>query len=91
MRFTARPRSKVRGPWEIASSFGNVEVELPADLSARIVAVTSLGTIETSLPLGGSMRRRKPPTLTGNLGSGGETVTLRSGSGDVILRASRNR
>jgi hypothetical protein len=91
MRFVARPRSRIAGPWEIASSFGGVEVELPTDASARIVAVTNLGKIESALALGGTVRRRKPPTLTGDLGSGGETVTLRSGSGDILLRASRSR
>lgn len=73
--------------WLVTTSDGSIVVELPDDFNARIDAEPGSGDrARTDLTLtdlvGGTREHR---SLRGTLGSGGKTLTLRSGDGSIRL------
>lgn len=61
---------------------GALTVEVPANTNAEVVATALGGTITSDFPLSGS-----PSSQQGTLGSGGPTLTLVAGGGNIFLRA----
>lgn len=77
------------GIHKLAAGFGFLEVHLPAELAARIIAQTEMGTIINSLTFS-----YLEPTITDGIGAalsgwldaGGAELQLYCGNGDIILR-----
>jgi hypothetical protein len=67
---------------EFAAVSGSVDVEVPSNTNAEVVATTTSGMIVSDFPLTGT-----PNLQQGTLGSGGPTLTLGSVSGSVRLRS----
>ena len=81
---TAKSGSKVAAPWRIRSSFGDVELTLPADAACQVRAKTSFGSIDTAVA-GTRSESTSGGSFHGKVGGGGELVTLETSSGDVTL------
>ncbi|MHC4473251.1 MAG: DUF4097 family beta strand repeat-containing protein [Planctomycetota bacterium] len=80
----AEAGSRVAAPWKLESSFGDVELEVPAGLSFRLRAETSFGKIRSEIPI------KVETSLSGGrceakVGDGGQTVTLKTSSGDIRI------
>ena len=69
---------------------GRIVVALPADFNADIVGSTGSGDISSELPLR-VQGRRDSHRLRGTIGTGGERLTMTTGSGDIVLRRARDR
>ena len=73
------------------TTYGDIEMDLPPDASARIVARTGDGDLDSEvegldLQAGSDGSERK---WEGTLGSGSHSVTLATSHGDIRLRARR--
>jgi hypothetical protein len=79
-----RAGSKMSGGWSISTGDGNVRLELPSSLAANLDAHTGDGHVRSDLPLtvSGSMSER---AIRGQLNSGGPTLEVRTGDGDIRL------
>jgi Putative adhesin len=87
VRVTARPGSRVEPSWTASSGFGAILLLAPADLACRLDVRTSFGAIECAFPVTTEAgARHDGRRLAGTIGAGGGTVSLSSGSGDVVLR-----
>ncbi len=62
---------------------GTVDVEIPSNTNAEVVASTTSGAIVSDFPLTGIL----PNQQQGTLGSGGPTLTLGTFSGNIRLRS----
>ena len=69
---------------------GRIVVALPADFNADIVGSTGSGDISSELPLR-VQGRRDSHRLRGTIGTGGERLTMTTGSGDIVLRRARDQ
>lgn len=82
--------STMQREWTISSGDGGVTIRLPPDFNAEVDARTGDGTISTSgeialaRPVGDGRRRR---VMRGQLGTGGEVLTLRTGDGSIRIVA----
>lgn len=85
----ARIRSGSRNDadWTLTSSYGSVVLEVPANFGCQLDARTGYGSVECDFPVTIEAGKKKSEgKLKGRVGKGGGTVTLSSGSGDVVLR-----
>lgn len=78
--------SLVAAPWRLSSGFGDVELAVPADFSCRVSARTDFGKVHAGVPLARAAGNSREKTIEGTLGAGGETVALRTSSGNVAIR-----
>lgn len=69
---------------------GRIVVALPENFNADIVGTTGSGDISSELPLRVE-GRRDSHRLRGTMGSGGERLTMSTGSGDIVLRRARSQ
>jgi DUF4097 and DUF4098 domain-containing protein YvlB len=87
--FRAAAGSTMKDDWSITTGDGGVAVYLPSDFGAQLDAHTGDGTIRSELQLksggDGQVGRR---TVRGSLGSGGKVLKIRTGDGDIRLKAS---
>jgi len=87
--FRAAAGSSMKDDWSITTGDGGVALYLPSDFGAQIDAHTGDGTIRTELDLAaggdGQISRR---TVRGRLGAGGKVLKVRTGDGDIRLKAS---
>jgi hypothetical protein len=67
---------------EFGAVSGSVDVEIPSNTNAEVVATTTSGVIVSDFPLTGT-----PNLQQGTLGSGGPTLTLGAVSGNIRLRS----
>jgi DUF4097 and DUF4098 domain-containing protein YvlB len=82
----AEPGSTVAEPWTIRTADGSVSIDVPETLGASLDARTSDGRVRVDgLSVTGSVETDRD-TLRGTLGAGGQTMTIRSGSGTITLR-----
>lgn len=87
VRAKARPESRMESDWELASSYGAVVLAVPAGFACELDARTDYGGIESDFPVTIEAGKRKDGReLKGTVGTGGKTVRLTSGSGDVALK-----
>jgi len=82
----ARAGSLVESAWELASSYGDVELVAPADLACVLDASTGYGDISCEFDVLVSGGARDEDRLRGTIGAGGPALVLTSSSGDVRLR-----
>lgn len=88
VRVRAHAGSRVDPAWTVSSSYGEVVVEVPEDFACVLDARTGYGSIECAFPvtIEAGKKRKGDTKLAGTIGSGGGTVALSSGSGDVTLK-----
>ncbi len=83
----ARTGSAAAAPWTLRSGYGSVELGIPEEFSCRLDARTDYGSIQVALPmLAEEMRSGSEERVSGVLGSGGETVTLETDSGTILVQ-----
>jgi hypothetical protein len=84
----ARPGSRMGGKWSITSGDGGVTLRLPSDFNASIDAHTGDGPITSSgVIVTGSPEAREHGILRGQVGKGGDPLTLRTGDGPINIVA----
>jgi DUF4097 and DUF4098 domain-containing protein YvlB len=66
----------------LETSGGSMRVALDPAANLRIEATTSAGTVQSRLPIQGKKARN---SLTGTLGSGGQTLRLHTSAGSIVL------
>jgi Putative adhesin len=76
--------SVMKSSWSVESGDGGIEVALPGDLAASIDASTGDGHISTDMPITVSGKMNKS-RVQGTLNGGGQSVTIRTGDGNVRL------
>jgi DUF4097 and DUF4098 domain-containing protein YvlB len=81
--------SRMEREWTVVSGDGGVTLRLPPDFNAEIDARTGDGSISTAgvtvtRPAGEGQRRR---VVRGQVGTGGELLTLRTGDGSIRVVA----
>jgi DUF4097 and DUF4098 domain-containing protein YvlB len=81
---TAENNSRMAGPWTLRTGDGRINMRLPENFAATLDAHTGDGHVTIAYPVtvsgtlnGGSIR--------GKMGSGGETLMLRSGDGSISI------
>jgi hypothetical protein len=76
----------LRAPREIVvdTGSGNVTFAIPDGLNADVALETSSGTIELDFPL--EIRRWERDEVRGVVGSGGGSIRIETGSGDITIR-----
>jgi hypothetical protein len=82
----AEPGSTATAAWEIRTGDGGIHIDLPDGFGANLDANTADGTVRLdglTLTTTGEVTKR---SLRGTLGSGGEALKLRSGSGSITVR-----
>jgi DUF4097 and DUF4098 domain-containing protein YvlB len=70
---------------DFSTGSGRITLAVPPDFGAEFQAMTGSGSIRSELPMrvqGRADRHR----VTGTLGSGGERLVMRTGSGDIEIR-----
>ena len=88
IRVDAHPGSTMGGEWSITSGDGNVSVRLPPDFNATVDAHTGDGGITTSgVIVTGSPEAQEHGVLRGQIGKGGEPLTVRTGDGPINIVA----
>jgi hypothetical protein len=80
----ARQGSKMDSRWSLRTGDGNIQLRVPATFSAQLDAQTGDGRVDVEFPVTvlGSV---KESTIRGQMNSGGQTLELRSGDGDITL------
>jgi DUF4097 and DUF4098 domain-containing protein YvlB len=74
----------VRGDVTVTSSNGRITLRLAEGLNARVVATTSNGRVSVEdLPL--VLEESTATSLSGTIGDGGPTITVRTSNGDIEL------
>jgi DUF4097 and DUF4098 domain-containing protein YvlB len=76
------------GPWEFRTGSGNVEVRLPSDASFDLDATTSSGSLSVDHPVTMTVQgdvERSRRSVKGKVREGGQTLTVRTGSGDISI------
>jgi DUF4097 and DUF4098 domain-containing protein YvlB len=85
----AEPGSAMAEDWSITTGDGGVTLYLPRAFDANLDARTGDGRIRSDLDVSGSAgNHRERRSLTGRLGAGGRTLTIRTGDGGISLRGS---
>ena len=81
----ARQGSKMDSTWSLRTGDGNIELRVPATFSAQLDAQTGDGRVDLEFPVTvlGSV---KESTIRGQMNSGGQTLELRSGDGNISLQ-----
>ncbi len=69
---------------DVDTGSGDVTVTAPRSLGVRVEVETSSGDITTEFPL--QVTRKSRDGLTGTIGNGEGTLTVDTGSGDIVLR-----
>ena len=88
IRVDARPGSTMRREWTLTSGDGGMTLRVPADLNASVDAQTGDGPITTSgVIVTGPTEAREHGILRGQIGKGGEVLTLRTGDGAINIIA----
>ncbi len=86
----------VRGDVELETNVGNVDFVAPDDLSAKVTALTNMGSIKSDLPIQvgsktqageGHPQISMGSTAAGTLGAGEGTVKLKSNVGSISIRS----
>jgi len=85
IEITVENGSRMNAPWMVRTGDGRINMRLPETFNASVDAHTGDGRINFDFPLtvNGSMNSG---TLRGKLGSGGESLTLRSGDGNIYIQ-----
>jgi DUF4097 and DUF4098 domain-containing protein YvlB len=80
----AESGSKMTGPWTLRSGDGHIYMRLPENFAANVDAHTGDGRVNFTFPvtISGTVDRG---TIRGKMGTGGETLTLRSGDGSISI------
>jgi DUF4097 and DUF4098 domain-containing protein YvlB len=87
VRVRADEKSRADSGWTLASDYGSVVLRVPAGFGCVLDARTDYGSVECDFPITVEAGKRKGENkLKGTVGSGGGTVKLSSGSGDVALK-----
>ena len=77
-----------RADWEdtldLKTVNGNIELHVPADISADLVAKTVNGNITSDVPIAVHEMSRR--SMTGTLGSGGRRLALETVNGSISLK-----
>lgn len=75
---------EARNDWDLHTGSGSINVRTPSSAAFRVDAETGSGgvTIDKPLTMQGSISRRH---IEGNVGSGGPTMRLRTGSGGIHI------
>jgi len=81
---TARPGSRVQQAWEVRTSDGSVDLEVPADLAADLDLHTGDGHISLNLPVTvqGKLDRQD---IHGKLNGGGNRLVVHTGDGSITV------
>lgn len=75
--------------WNLVTGDGSVLLEVPDGFGAELDATTGDGRVEVrDVPFSGDSDRADRGTARGRLGSGGPTVSIRSGDGGITIRRS---
>ena len=84
---TVREGSRVQRAWDVRTSDGSVNVEIPANLSADLDLHTGDGHIDLDMPVTteGKIRTNE---VRGKLNGGGSLLTIHTGDGSIHLRRS---
>ena len=82
--FTARPGSHVQQSWELRTSDGSVDLEIPSDLAADLDLHTGDGHITLNLPVTveGKLGHQD---IHGKLNGGGNRVVVHTGDGSITV------
>jgi DUF4097 and DUF4098 domain-containing protein YvlB len=80
----ARPGSQVQRPWEVRTSDGSVNLEIPADLAADLDLHTGDGHITLNIPVTveGKLDRND---VHGKLNGGGNRLVVHTGDGSITV------
>ena len=76
--------STAKGPWKIRTNFGRVELNLPKEFACMLDARTSFGAIECTHAI--TTQGKVGKHLKGRMGTGGQTLTVITDSGDIRIR-----
>lgn len=81
---TARPGSRVQRPWEVRTSDGSVDLEIPGDLAADLDLHTGDGHISLNLPVTveGKLDHQD---IHGKLNGGGNRLVVHTGDGSITV------
>jgi DUF4097 and DUF4098 domain-containing protein YvlB len=76
--------SRMTGPWTLRTGDGHINVRLPENFAADVDAHTGDGRVTLTYPItiSGTIDRG---TIRGKMGSGGDTLMLRSGDGSISI------
>ena len=80
---TARVETPGGGVLDFSTTNGNIRIALPAAANFELDAVTTNGRIRSDLPITTTTTSRN--RLKGTLGSGGDTLTLRTTNGSIRI------
>ena len=76
------------GPHNVISDFGQIDLNFPADSKLNVNLATDFGSISSEIPitvvLDGKLER---DTQEGTMNGGGDTLTVRTKSGDINIAA----
>jgi DUF4097 and DUF4098 domain-containing protein YvlB len=82
--------SAAQGDWNVSSSYGDVSLQLPADFSCTLKAMSATGDLQCDFAKQLRSADGKPArALDLQLGSGGKLVEVATASGDVSIRAGK--
>jgi len=81
--------TEVSGQVRLSSNMGDLDYLVPADLSARIQAATSMGSIQSDLPLEGAKSHglSMGGKVSGTVGQGEGSISLTTNMGSIRIRA----
>ena len=87
VRVRAETGSRADSGWTLASDYGTVVLRAPEGFGCVLDARTDYGSVECEFPITIEAGKKKGESkLKGTVGSGGGTVKLSSGSGNVALK-----
>jgi len=86
IRVDCSSSSVMEKDWEIRTGDGDVEISLPGNFSADLSLQTRDGRIRTDIPVAVTKEISKK-TLSGKLNNGGLLFSIRTGDGQISLRA----
>jgi DUF4097 and DUF4098 domain-containing protein YvlB len=86
IRVDCSSSSVMEKDWEIRTGDGDVEISLPSNFSADLSLQTRDGRIRTELPVAVTKEISKK-RLAGKLNNGGLLFSIRTGDGQISLRA----
>ena len=77
----------VMGPVALTAGMGGIELTLPADANAELLAESGLGSVEALID-GSRLSARRGDPLRAELGEGGPRVSLVTGTGSIRVKTS---
>ncbi len=86
IRVDCSSSSVMEKDWEIRTGDGDVEISLPGNFSADLSLQTGDGKIQTEMPVAVTKEISKK-RLSGKLNNGGFLFSIRTGDGQISLRA----